>query len=326
MRVEDSGGVIWHGQARRGRECVGELRRLLRRARRRERAGGDRPLHRAVQAGSQHVSAAREGSEEEGRVMRTCQSCGAENPPDRDFCSCGEYLRWEPTGFVQAITPEMAAEAAAQAAPPQRRPSRPRPAAPAAATPPPAAAPAAAAAAHVTPAAPVQPESGNGHGNGHAQPAAPPPPPPAPPHALVAARDRGPAVRADARARRSHKTLVRGAVPPPAAPAPAAAPEQAEPAHDRAAAARRRPGQGRGRCTRPSSRASASACSRSSATRAGSSTTTTCASKACPTTGGRSSPAPSTWCRSAPAARTSRRSRSTCIRRAAPRPRRACGT
>ena len=50
--------------------------------------------------------------------MRTCQSCGKENPNDRDFCSCGEYLRWEPTGFVQAITPEMAAEAAAQAAPP----------------------------------------------------------------------------------------------------------------------------------------------------------------------------------------------------------------
>jgi len=50
--------------------------------------------------------------------MTTCQSCGKENPPDRDFCSCGEYLRWEPTGFVQAITPEMAAEAAAQSAPP----------------------------------------------------------------------------------------------------------------------------------------------------------------------------------------------------------------
>ena len=55
--------------------------------------------------------------------MRTCQSCGKENPPDRDFCSCGEYLRWEPTGFVQAITPEMAAEAAAQAAPPSPSPA-----------------------------------------------------------------------------------------------------------------------------------------------------------------------------------------------------------
>src|SRR5918912_449748 len=58
--------------------------------------------------------------------MRTCQSCGKENPPDRDFCSCGEYLRWEPTGFVQAITPEMAAEAARQAAP--AAPQAPEPA------------------------------------------------------------------------------------------------------------------------------------------------------------------------------------------------------
>ena len=39
--------------------------------------------------------------------MRICQSCGRENPDDRDFCECGEYLRWDPTGIVQAITPEM---------------------------------------------------------------------------------------------------------------------------------------------------------------------------------------------------------------------------
>ena len=49
--------------------------------------------------------------------MTTCQSCGRQNPPDRDFCECGEYLRWEPTGFVQAVTPEMA-QAAQDAAPP----------------------------------------------------------------------------------------------------------------------------------------------------------------------------------------------------------------
>src|SRR3954467_2728530 len=47
--------------------------------------------------------------------MRTCPSCGQENPPDRDFCSCGEYLRWEPTGFVQAITPDMVQQATAEA-------------------------------------------------------------------------------------------------------------------------------------------------------------------------------------------------------------------
>src|SRR5215218_1883869 len=64
--------------------------------------------------------------------MRTCQSCGKENPADRDFCDCGEYLRWDPTGFVDAVTPEMAAAAAAEAAPPAD-PAPP----PAAAAPPP---------------------------------------------------------------------------------------------------------------------------------------------------------------------------------------------
>ena len=59
--------------------------------------------------------------------MRTCQSCGRENPADRDFCQCGEYLNWDPTGFVEAITPEMAAAAAAEAA----APATPAPAAPA---------------------------------------------------------------------------------------------------------------------------------------------------------------------------------------------------
>ncbi|MGI8778597.1 MAG: zinc ribbon domain-containing protein, partial [Solirubrobacteraceae bacterium] len=49
--------------------------------------------------------------------MRTCQSCGRENAADRDFCECGEYLRWEPTSVVEAITPEMAAAAAAESAP-----------------------------------------------------------------------------------------------------------------------------------------------------------------------------------------------------------------
>jgi beta-lactam-binding protein with PASTA domain len=49
--------------------------------------------------------------------MRNCHSCGRENPDERDFCECGEYLRWEPTGFVKAVTPEMAAEAAARARP-----------------------------------------------------------------------------------------------------------------------------------------------------------------------------------------------------------------
>src|SRR3954464_8507299 len=88
--------------------------------------------------------------------MRTCQSCGAQNPMDQDFCSCGEYLRWEPTGFMQAVTPDMAASGS----PPEP------PDAPAAPAPPPP---------NGTPAVPVQPEGGNG--NGHHVPAPPPPPP-----------------------------------------------------------------------------------------------------------------------------------------------------
>jgi beta-lactam-binding protein with PASTA domain len=102
--------------------------------------------------------------------MRTCQSCGLQNPPDRDFCECGEYLRWEPTGYVQAITPEMAAQAAAEAAAPaQQTPAADGAGAaapPTPETPPAPAQPAAPAAPQVneatTPAAPP----GNGHGSG----------------------------------------------------------------------------------------------------------------------------------------------------------------
>jgi beta-lactam-binding protein with PASTA domain len=147
--------------------------------------------------------------------MRTCQSCGKENPADRDFCSCGEYLRWEPTGFVQAITPEMAAEAAAQASPP-----KPEPGPPAAPPPPPAA--------RVTPAAPVTPGGGNGHGNGHSQPPAPPAPPAPPPPTIgsLPAISKVPPGGRDV-VQPPAKTLVRGAVP--AQPLPGA-PQPNEPA------------------------------------------------------------------------------------------------
>jgi beta-lactam-binding protein with PASTA domain len=59
--------------------------------------------------------------------MRTCQSCGRENPDERDFCDCGEYLRWEPTGVVEAITPELAAAAAAEAPAPAPEATAPPP-------------------------------------------------------------------------------------------------------------------------------------------------------------------------------------------------------
>ncbi|HXD65302.1 MAG TPA: PASTA domain-containing protein [Solirubrobacteraceae bacterium] len=35
--------------------------------------------------------------------MRVCRSCGRENPDESDFCSCGEYLRWEPTNFLPSV-------------------------------------------------------------------------------------------------------------------------------------------------------------------------------------------------------------------------------
>jgi beta-lactam-binding protein with PASTA domain len=94
--------------------------------------------------------------------MRTCQSCGRENPNDRDFCECGEYLRWEPTGIVEAITPEMAEAALEAASPPAPEPAPAVP--PAAATPQP------------PPAAPPPP----GPAGTLAQGAVPPPAPPEP--------------------------------------------------------------------------------------------------------------------------------------------------
>ena len=35
--------------------------------------------------------------------MRICRSCGRENPDESDFCTCGEYLRWEPTNFMPSV-------------------------------------------------------------------------------------------------------------------------------------------------------------------------------------------------------------------------------
>ena len=51
--------------------------------------------------------------------MRVCRSCGRENPDDADFCSCGEYLRWEPTNFLPSVAaPEAEAGQANGAAAP----------------------------------------------------------------------------------------------------------------------------------------------------------------------------------------------------------------
>src|SRR4051794_8192470 len=140
--------------------------------------------------------------------MRTCQSCGKENPADRDFCSCGEYLRWEPTGYMQAVTPEAAAAAAAQPA----SPKEPEPAPPGA---------------HVTPAAPV--EQGNGNGHHQAVPPAPPAPPAPPPPTAASLPAIVPPTPPSVPAQQppTAKTLVRGAVPASAQPS---VPDANEPA------------------------------------------------------------------------------------------------
>ncbi|MGZ4168681.1 MAG: PASTA domain-containing protein [Solirubrobacteraceae bacterium] len=43
--------------------------------------------------------------------MRICRSCGRENPDESDFCTCGEYLRWEPTNFMPSVTAPADAQA-----------------------------------------------------------------------------------------------------------------------------------------------------------------------------------------------------------------------
>ena len=48
--------------------------------------------------------------------MKICPSCGRENANDRDFCDCGEYMRWEKTQFVESVKPEAAAAPRATAA------------------------------------------------------------------------------------------------------------------------------------------------------------------------------------------------------------------
>jgi hypothetical protein len=98
-------------------------------------------------------------------VTTTCPACGhvAEGRPD--FCpSCGEYVRWDPTGVQAAVEPAPPTPAA----PPQAAGPAPPPAAP-----PPAAPPAAAGAGDGAPAPP---------------PAPPAPEPAAPDAVLIAVR------------------------------------------------------------------------------------------------------------------------------------------
>jgi beta-lactam-binding protein with PASTA domain len=50
--------------------------------------------------------------------VRICRSCGRENPDESDFCTCGEYLRWEPTNFLPSVAAPGDAQANGSAAAP----------------------------------------------------------------------------------------------------------------------------------------------------------------------------------------------------------------
>jgi beta-lactam-binding protein with PASTA domain len=158
--------------------------------------------------------------------MRVCSSCGRENPDDRDFCECGEYLRWDPTGVVQAITPEVLQAAQQQTPPPaaQTPPATPAPAQPAPgaqpaqpqAAPAQPAQPAHPAARPATPPAPAGPDNGAGLQSGDPLAGAAPAPPPAQPPAPPAPAAPPPA-----------PTMEQPPAPAPPAPAPPAEPDPA---------------------------------------------------------------------------------------------------
>lgn len=60
--------------------------------------------------------------------MRICPRCQRENPDDADFCTCGEYLRWDPTGQVPAVPlPPPLQQPPAAPAPPGQPGAPPRP-------------------------------------------------------------------------------------------------------------------------------------------------------------------------------------------------------
>ena len=153
--------------------------------------------------------------------MRVCSACSRENPDDRDFCECGEYLRWDPTGVVQAVTPEVLQAAqeqappAAQTPPAQGQPVQPQQPAQPAPTQQPPAAPAHPAASPAPAQTPASPPNGGGGAVSSGDPlAGPPAPPAAPPPAAPPAPAQPPRT----------PTLQQ-----PAAPAPAPVPEPAEP-------------------------------------------------------------------------------------------------
>ncbi len=65
--------------------------------------------------------------------MRICRSCGRENPDESDFCTCGEYLRWEPTNYLPSVAGPGDAQANGAVAPEGAEAAAPGAGAPAAA-------------------------------------------------------------------------------------------------------------------------------------------------------------------------------------------------
>jgi beta-lactam-binding protein with PASTA domain len=60
--------------------------------------------------------------------VRICPRCQRENPDDADFCTCGEYLRWDPTGQMPAVPlPPPIQQPPAAAAPPGQPGAPPAP-------------------------------------------------------------------------------------------------------------------------------------------------------------------------------------------------------
>src|SRR6202042_614817 len=84
-----------------------QIRRVLRRAPPADAASGGRKADQAGKTGTRRVPTPGQGGhsqQERRRRMRECRSCGRVNPDDVAFCECGEYLRWEPTGYLPAVS------------------------------------------------------------------------------------------------------------------------------------------------------------------------------------------------------------------------------
>ncbi|MGZ4233289.1 MAG: hypothetical protein ACXVVQ_17920, partial [Solirubrobacteraceae bacterium] len=90
--------------------------------------------------------------------MKLCPRCATENADGTDFCVvCGEYLRWEPTRAVQALTPADVSGAPAAETPSESAAAKPASSSPAPIVDPNVTLPPGAAA--VAPVAPVAPQA-----------------------------------------------------------------------------------------------------------------------------------------------------------------------